>query len=253
MNKEVRLQKFMADQGVASRRKSEDMILEGRVRVNNKVAKELGRKVIPGLDKVTVDGKLIGGRIEYVYLVLNKPKGYLSTTDDPKNRKTVLDLVKDIDQRIYPVGRLDYNTEGLLIMTNDGDLTFAMTHPSKEIKKTYHVTIDGVLSVEDVTKLRKGIDIGDCVTAPAEVYILEENTDGSVIELIIHEGKYRQVRRMLEALGFDVKRLVRTQIGNITKKGIPRGKYRHLKKTEVHVLKGQSNRKEKGGRKHGKR
>ncbi len=252
MNKEVRLQKFMADQGVASRRKSEEIILEGRVRVNSKIVKELGSKIIPGVDKVIVDGKSIGGRISYVYLVLNKPKGYLSTTDDPKNRKTVLDLVKDIDQRIYPVGRLDYNTEGLLIMTNDGDLTYAMTHPSKELKKTYHATIDGVLSIEDVAKMRKGVDIGDYVTAPAEVYILEENADGSVIELIIHEGKYRQVRRMFEALGFDVKRLVRTQIGNITKKGIPRGKYRHLKKTEVKVLKGQNKRKERGG-KHGKR
>ncbi|QRN86268.1 rRNA pseudouridine synthase [Clostridia bacterium] len=252
MIKEIRLQKYMADQGVASRRKSEEIILEGRVRVNNKVIKELGSKITPGVDKIIVDGKPIGGRIEYVYLVLNKPKGYLSTTSDPKDRKTVLDLVKDVNQRIYPVGRLDYNTEGLLIMTNDGELTYSMTHPSKELKKTYHATIDGILSIEDVAKLRKGVDIGDYVTAPAEVYILEEKSDGSVVEIIIHEGKYRQVRRMFEALGYDVKRLVRTQIGNITKKGIPRGKYRHLKKSEVLALKGQNSRKERGG-KHGKR
>ncbi len=252
MTQEIRLQKYMADQGVASRRKSEEMILQGLVRVNQSVVTELGRKIIPGKDQVEVNGKKIGGRIQLVYLALNKPKGYLCTSHDDKGRKTVMELISDIPQRLYPVGRLDYNTEGLLLMTNDGDFTYAMTHPSKELKKTYLATINGILSLENVAQLRKGIAIDDYITAPAEVAVLEESKDRSVVELIIHEGKYRQVRRMFEVLGFDVIRLVRTQIGSITKKGIPRGKYRHLKKSEILALKAKKQAKPKGGQ-YGKR
>lgn len=250
---EVRLQKFMAEQGVASRRKSEEMIVDGQVRVNGKVVRELGTKVVPGKDAVSVNGNPIGGRVKPVYVLLNKPKGYLCTSHDPKGRKTVLDLVRDVPERIYPVGRLDYNTEGLLILTNDGDFTHAMTHPSKEVKKTYQVTVEGTLTLEQVLRLRKGIDIGGYTTAPADVAVLEEGAGRSVVEVVIHEGKYRQVRRMFEAIGFDVKRLVRTQIGAITRKALPRGKYRHLRKTEVTSLLGKGAKKRKEGGRHGKR
>lgn len=232
----MRLQKYMAKQGVASRRKSEEIILAGRVKVNGHLVTTLGSKLDPQSDLVTVDDKRIGGPVTKVYILLNKPKGYVTTTKDPQGRKTVLDLVSKIKTRIYPVGRLDYNTEGLLILTNDGDLTQLLTHPSSQIKKTYQARVEGLVTDEKLEALSKGVDIGDYKTAPAQVYLLSKDKESSLVEITIHEGKYHQVKRMFEAVGLEVKRLVRTQIASMTRKKIPRGGYRHLKKSEVDML-----------------
>ncbi len=236
MSREIRLQKYMADYGVASRRKSEEMIQAGRVSVNGKVIRELGVKVTPGADEVSVDGTLVVPRRQFVYLMLNKPKGYVSTTNDPQGRSTVMELLPKLDERVYPVGRLDYATEGLLLFTNDGELTHAMTHPSRELNKTYQVRIKGKLTPEAIRKLTEGMQLEDHFTAPAQLTILSERGGESQVELVIHEGKYRQVRRMFEGCGYDVLRLVRTQVGPLRKDGVKRGCWRYLKKTEIKEL-----------------
>lgn len=236
MGEPVRLQKYLSRQGIASRRRAEEMILAGRVRVNGKTVRELGTKIAPGRDRVVVDGRETGPAPSFTYILLNKPKGVITTTDDPRGRTTVLDLLQGVQERVYPVGRLDYMTEGLLILTNDGEFTNAMTHPSRGIRKTYQVRVNGQLTREHLRFLSEGIDIGGTVTAPAEVQVL--GTDGrvSLVEISITEGKNRQVRRMFEKLGFDVQRLVRTGIGPLTRRQLPRGKWRYLQKKEVRQL-----------------
>lgn len=226
-----RLQKLIARAGICSRREAENLILNGRVAVDGKIIRELGTKADLN-QKICVDGKPITICAEKIYLLLNKPRGYVSTVKDERGRKTILDLI-DVSERVYPVGRLDLNSEGLLLLTNDGELTNALIHPRFEIKKTYRAKISGVLTEEKLNSLCAGIELDDGLTAPAEVRLLEEN----LVEITIHEGRNRQVRRMFAAVGCDVKRLRRIKFANLTLKGVGVGKYRNLTAEEVAELK----------------
>ena len=232
-----RLQKIISQAGIASRRHAEKMIVDGRVAVNGKVTKELGMKVEPS-DHVSIDGKPLA-REKHVYIIMNKPRGYITTLSDPEGRKTVTDLLSDIDERVYPVGRLDYGTEGLLLLTNDGDLTHGLTHPSKHVIKTYLAKVKGIPADEKLTRLRRGIKLEDGTTAPAEVRYqgYDETKDLSSVEISIHEGKNRQVRRMFETIGHPVKTLKRIKYAFLTLEGLKRGQYRHLTPNEVSRLK----------------
>lgn len=232
-----RLQKVISQAGVASRRESEKIIQQGRVTVNGKVVTEMGTKVTPGKDRIMVDGKPIAGE-KLVYILLYKPKGIVTTLKDPQDRKTVASLVSDITQRIYPVGRLDYNTEGLLLLTNDGALTHALIHPSKKIDKTYIAKIAGRPSQEKLDLLRVGIQLEDGMTAPAVINMIDFDRERNMtsLQITIHEGKNRQIRRMFEAIGSDVKQLKRVQFAFLTLEGLRRGGYRHLLPQEVEAL-----------------
>lgn len=199
---EIRLQKYMADNGIASRRKCEEYILQGKVKVNGKVANELGTKINPKIDKVEFNNKLISMEKEYVYILLNKPIGYVTTVDDQFNRPTVLDLLKGVRKRVVPVGRLDMYTSGALILTNDGDFVYKVTHPKHEIEKTYTVTLKGEIKEAQIEQLRSGVEIEDYITKPAKVKILKIDKEKNIsrLEIVIHEGKNRQVRKMCEAV-----------------------------------------------------
>lgn len=235
---EIRLQKYLADCGVASRRKSEELIKQGQVKVNGKITTELGTKVIPNKDNVEYNGKKIELKKEYVYILLNKPIGYVTTVKDQFNRDSVLDLVKT-NKRLVPVGRLDMYTSGALILTNDGDFVYKVTHPKHEIEKTYTVTIIGIVKKEEVEKLKKGVEIEDYITKPAKVKILkiDEEKNQSRLEITIHEGKNRQVRKMCEAIGHKVLALHRSKIAGIDVKDVPLGKWRYLNSKEVNKIK----------------
>ena len=234
MNQEMRLQKFLAQAGVASRRKAETLIEDGKVRVNGEVIKELGKKIDPTVDIVIYNGKKIEIGKENVYILLNKPIGYVTTVRDQFNRESVLDLVK-LGKRLVPVGRLDMYTSGALILTNDGDFVYKVTHPKHEVEKTYTVTIKGIVTDEEVLKLKKGVEIEDYITKPAKVKILktDEDKNFSRLEIIIHEGKNKQVRKMCEAIGHEVLALHRSQIAGIVVKDIPIGSWRYLNQKEV--------------------
>ena len=237
---EERLQKYLAQAGVASRRKCEEYIEQGRVKVNGKTITELGTKVNPETDKVEFDNKLISKQNEeYTYILLNKPIDYVTTVKDQFNRNTVLDLVK-VNKRLVPVGRLDMFTSGALILTDDGDFVYKITHPKHEITKTYTVTLKGIVTKEDVKKLENGVDIGNFTTSKARVKILktDEETNKSRLEITIHEGKNRQIRRMCEAIDKKVLALHRSKIGNIGVKDLKIGTWRYLKKSEVDELLG---------------
>lgn len=237
---EERLQKYLAQAGVASRRKCEEYIEQGRVKINGKTITELGTKVNPETDKVEFDNKLISKQNEeYTYILLNKPIDYVTTVKDQFNRNTVLDLVK-VNKRLVPVGRLDMFTSGALILTDDGDFVYKITHPKHEITKTYTVTLKGIVTKEDVKKLENGVDIGDFTTSKARVKILktDEETNKSRLEITIHEGKNRQIRRMCEAIDKKVLALHRSKIGNIGVKDLKIGTWRYLKKSEVDELLG---------------
>ncbi len=221
--------------GVASRRKCEEMILEGRVKVNGVVVKELGFKVSDS-DTVEVGGKIIRKENEYVYYILNKPIGYVTTVKDQKGRKTVIELIPN-DKRVFPVGRLDIMTDGLLLLTNDGDLAYQLTHPKHLVEKEYYVTVNGKVTQEQLSKLENGILLDDGLTAPAKAYIVIETKDRTTISLTIHEGRNRQVRRMIEAIGKKVLKLTRVRLCNLTLSDLPVGKYRSLSKKEVEELK----------------
>ena len=235
---EIRLQKYLADCGIASRRKSEELIKQGQVKVNGKTITELGTKVIPNKDIVEYNGKKIELKKEYVYILLNKPIGYVTTVKDQFNRDSVLDLVKT-SKRLVPVGRLDMYTSGALILTNDGDFVYKVTHPKHEIEKTYTVTIIGIVKKEEVEKLKKGVEIEDYITKPAKVKILkiDEEKNQSRLEITIHEGKNKQVRKMCEAIGHKVLALHRSKIAGIDVKDIPLGKWRYLNSKEVNKIK----------------
>ena len=235
---EIRLQKYLADCGIASRRKSEELIKQGQVKVNGKTITELGTKVIPNKDSVEYNDKKIELKKEYVYILLNKPIGYVTTVKDQFNRDSVLDLVKT-NKRLVPVGRLDMYTSGALILTNDGDFVYKVTHPKHEIEKTYTVTIIGIVKKEEVEKLKKGVEIEDYITKPAKVKILkiDEEKNQSRLEITIHEGKNRQVRKMCEAIGHKVLALHRSKIAGIDVKDIPLGKWRYLNSKEVNKIK----------------
>ncbi len=232
-----RLQKVISQAGIASRRESEKIIQQGRVSVNGKVVTELGTKVTPGKDRIAVDGKPIAGE-KLVYILLYKPKGIVTTLKDPQDRKTVGSLVTDITERIYPVGRLDYNTEGLLLLTNDGALTHMLIHPSKKIDKTYIAKVAGRPSQEKIDLLRVGIQLEDGITAPAMIDVMDFDRERNLtsLRITIHEGKNRQIRRMFEAIGSDVKQLKRVKFAFLTLEGLRRGGYRHLLPQEVEGL-----------------
>lgn len=231
---EERLQKYLAECGVASRRKCEELILQGKVKVNNQIVTELGVKVNPEKDIVKFEDKEVKPTSKMVYILLNKPIGYVTTADDQFGRDTVLDLVK-VKERIVPVGRLDMYTSGALILTNDGDFVYKVTHPKHEIEKTYTVTVKGIIKNEEVEQLRKGVKIDDYITKPAKVKILKTDIEKNIsrLEIVIHEGKNRQVRKMCEAVGRKVLALHRTKIGNIGVKDLPLGKWRYLKTEEI--------------------
>lgn len=236
---EERLQKFLANQGICSRRKAEQAILEGKVKVNNQVVTELGTKVDPETDEIKYEDKLVNIQTEKVYILLNKPIGYVTTVKDQFNRPTVMDLLKThknpLKISVVPVGRLDMYTSGALILSNDGDFIFEVTHPKHEITKTYQVTLKGKITDEDVETLKHGVDIGEYITRPAEVRIMkiDEEKNISRIEVKIHEGKNRQVRRMCEAIDKKVLALHRSKIGNITVKDLKLGEWRYLKANEL--------------------
>ena len=240
INMEERLQKYLAECGIASRRKCEEYIIQGKVQVNGKTITELGVKVNPEKDKITFEGKIVKQEERKVYILLNKPIGYVTTSDEQFGRDKVLDLVK-VRERVVPVGRLDMYTSGALILTNDGDFVYKVTHPKHEITKTYTVTVKGIIKNEEVEQLRKGVKIDDYTTRPAKVKILktDEEKDISRLEITIHEGKNRQVRRMCESVGRRVIALHRSKIGNIGVKDIELGKWRYLKDFEVKTLIGK--------------
>lgn len=234
---EIRLQKYLANSGIASRRKSEEYILQGKVRVNGKIVIELGTKIIPSKDEIEFEGRKIKSEEKLVYILLNKPIGYVTTTNDQFGRDDVLDLVK-VKERIVPVGRLDMYTSGALILTNDGDFVYKVTHPKHEVNKTYTVTLKGIITKAEIQKLQEGVDIGDYITKPAKVKILKTDEEKQIsrLEIVIHEGKNRQVRRMCEAVGRKVLALHRTKIGDISIKDIALGKWRYLRKEEINKL-----------------
>ena len=235
---EVRLQKYLADCGIASRRKCEQYIQQGKVQVNGKVVTELGTKINPKKDKVKFENREITENRKMVYILLNKPIGYVTTVDDQFNRDTVLDLVK-VKERIVPVGRLDMYTSGALILTNDGDFVYKVTHPKHEIEKTYTVTLKDIIQNDEVEKLRKGVQIEDYTTKPAKVKILKivQEKNISRLEIIIHEGKNRQVRKMCEAIGKKVLALHRSKIGKIGVKDLKLGEWRYLTEKEIQQFK----------------
>jgi len=232
-----RLQKFLAATGVASRRNSEELIQQGRVKVNGRVVTTLGTKIDPIKDKVHVDGKLLGNKEEPIYLLLNKPKGYITTVKDTHDRKTVMDLIPKRMGRLYPIGRLDAQTSGLLLFTNDGEVTYKLTHPKHEFSKTYRTAVKGKITHEAVKQLEQGVKLEDGLTAPAKVNVLEIDNDKSLIEITIHEGKNRQVRRMFETVGFPVHNLKRISFSFLDLKGVALGKFRMLTSQEIKKLK----------------
>lgn len=236
-NNEVRLQKFMAEQGIASRRKSEDLIRAGKVKVNGHIA-VIGQKINPKKDLVTVGKqKIVPPKTRnMVYIMLNKPRGYVTTVSDEYDRKTVMDLIPDIKERIYPVGRLDKDSEGLLIMTNDGSFTNCLTHPSHGLAKVYRVTVRPAVDDEILYNLRNGVVIDGRKTAPADVNVLTEEENRVVLEFVLHEGRNREIRKMCESQGLEVARLKRTAVGSLKLGVLPQGKYRELTEQEVKKL-----------------
>jgi len=233
-----RLQKYLANNGVTSRRKAEEAILAGKVKVNGKIVIELGTKINPKLDKIEYEGKIIKQEEKKVYILLNKPIGYVTTVKDQFARDIVMDLVKRVEVKVLPVGRLDMYTSGAIILTNDGDFIYHVTHPKHEVEKTYTVTLKGKVTTEEVEKLRNGVEIEDYVTKPAKVKILkiDEEKNISRLEIVIHEGKNRQVRKMCEAVGKKVLALHRSKIGTINVKDLKIGEWRYLKNEEVKML-----------------
>lgn len=234
----MRINKYIALCGVASRRKAEELILAGRVTVNDEVMTELSYKVDEENDIVKVDDKLIKEENKLVYILLNKPEGYITTVKDQFDRPSVLDLVSDIKERVYPIGRLDYETSGLLLLTNDGDLTYKLTHPKHEVDKTYVARVKGKLTKEEIERFKTGLKIEDYTTAPAKLKVIkyDEQRDSSLLEIKIHEGKNRQVRKMCKAINHPVLRLRRSAMGKIKIGDCEIGKYRYLTEDELSLI-----------------
>ena len=231
----IRLQKYIASCGVASRRKAEKLIERGVVSVNDTVVSTQGYKVMPG-DRLTVNGEIISPEKNKVYILLNKPRGVVSTVSDEEGRKTVIDCISGIEERLYPVGRLDYGTTGLLILSNDGDFTKFMTHPSHQVAKTYIAVADGNFDTISINRLKAGVDIGGYVTAPAKVSFVGSGYKHNSIKITIYEGKNRQIKRKVEAVGLRVKALKRIGIGNINDARLELGDWRHLSYMELRRL-----------------
>ena len=231
---EIRLQKYLANQGICSRRKAEEHILNGEIKVNGKVVTELGRKINPIKDKVYFKNQIVKEKEKNIYILLNKPIDYITTVKDQFNRKTVLDLI-NIPEKILPVGRLDMYTSGALILTNDGEFIYKVTHPKYEIEKTYNVTLKGIITNEEIEKLRKGVKIEEYISGKAKVRLLKIDKEKNIsrIEVIIHEGKNREVRKMCAAIGRKVLALHRAKIENIDVKDLKLGEWRYLSGKEV--------------------
>lgn len=238
MGEIVRVQKYIAMSGAASRRGAEALIDEGRIAVNGKILTEQGAKVEIGADKVSLDGIELKVKNKNYYIMLNKPVGYVTTVSDQFDRPTVIDLVKNDlkDIRLFPVGRLDYDTEGLLLLTNDGDFTYKVTHPKFITDKTYIAKIKGGVSINGLNRLRRGIKIDDYTTSPAEVSVIDAAEGYVYVEITIHEGRNRQVRKMFEAVGSKVTALQRTKIGTVELGNLPLGRWRHLTSHEINYL-----------------
>jgi len=240
----IRLQKHLSECGVASRRKAEELIEQGKVRINGRVA-SIGAKVDPKRDKVTVSGKNVVANTQKVYIMLHKPRGFVTTTKDELDRKCVTDLVKDVGVKLFPVGRLDRNSEGLLIMTNDGNFANSLTHPSAHVNKTYRVTVKGDLVDEKLIKLQEGIVLDGRKTLPCDVFVAERKADRTVLIFIIQEGRNRQIRRMCEEVDLEVMRLKRTEIAGVKLGMLPQGKWRPLNEREMrHLTNVDSSKKE---------
>ena len=231
----MRLQKYLAMCSVASRRASEEIILAGRVSVNGKIVTELGTKVSDG-DVVAVDGKEIKEEKQKIYIMLNKPAGCVTTVSDDRGRDTIMEYVSDIPERIYPVGRLDYNTEGLIFLTNDGDLAYSLTHPKYEKEKVYEALVKGIVLHGAVDKLIRGVYIDGKKTAPAKAEVIEHRRNTSLIRICIHEGRNRQIRKMCDAVGHSVIALRRVAVDGIEIGNLEPGRWRHLTRTEVERL-----------------
>lgn len=231
----IRLQKFLSEAGIASRRKAEEMIRNGLVKVNGRVA-QIGDTVDPKKDNVVVRGKKVKKESSLRYILLNKPRGYVTTTDDELGRKFVLELVSDIKERIYPVGRLDRVSEGALILTNDGAFANAMMHPSKHVPKTYRVTVRPGITPEQVDILSTGVELDGRLTAPADVHVLMKEEGRAVLEIVLREGRNRQIRRMCEAVNLEVARLRRIAIGSVKLGMLQTGEWRDLTAQEVENL-----------------
>lgn len=231
-----RIAKFLARAGVASRRASEAIVAEGRVSVNGEVVREPGTKIVAGADEVRLDGVVVEPPVELVYLMLNKPMGVMTTLDDPQGRPTVADFIPPGMPRVFPVGRLDYTTTGLLLLTNDGELAHLMMHPRHHVPKLYYAVVDGVPDAGDLTHLRKGVLLDDGLTAPAAARVVQVRERTSAVELTLREGRKRQVRRMLSAIGHPVISLARTEYGPLTLGDLPEGGVRLLEPAEVEAL-----------------
>ena len=231
----VRLQKYLSECGVASRRKSEELIEQGAVRVNGQVA-SIGDKINPKSDTVTVKGKKIIKQKSHTYIMLHKPRGFITTMSDERDRRCVAELIKDVPGRVYPVGRLDRDSEGMLLCTNDGEFANAMTHPRKHVPKTYRVTVRPTITQEQITELTTGIVIDDRMTAPAEIRVVTREEGRVVLEIILYEGRNRQIRKMCEAVGLEVARLKRTQVGSVKLGMLKQGDWRNLTEDEVRKL-----------------
>ncbi len=232
---EMRLQKYLALCNVASRRAAEDIILQGRVCVNGQRCTVLGTKVSEG-DTVTVDGEMVLPETKKYYIMLNKPIGYVTTVSDEQGRPTVMELISDISKRVYPVGRLDFNTEGLLLLSNDGDFTYKVTHPKHSLDKTYEVWVSGKAEQNALKKLEQGVYIDGKKTAPAKVDIIDHTKASAVLSITIHEGRNRQVRKMCASVGFKVMNLKRVSEGGLSLGNLPLGKWRHLTDAEVKLI-----------------
>ena len=232
-----RLNKVIAMSGIASRRKADELISLARVMVNNKVVTMAGTKVIQGIDSIVVDGKALSNAQQSIYVILNKPFGYISTLNDPHGRPIILDLLKDVKKRIFPIGRLDFDSQGLLILTNDGQLAFRLMHPKFHIPRTYKTIINGYLSNKSAAILEKGIALDDGLTHPAHVRIIKKDKDRSTVRITIFEGRSREIRRMFEVLGHKTIKLIRTGYGNLVLGDLKVGKFRHIKELELKTLK----------------
>ncbi len=229
------MQKYMARCGVASRRKCESLITSGKVSVNGQIVDSLGSKVNSSVDEVLVNGKVIKLEEKKIYIMLNKPEGYVTTNSDERGRKTILDLVK-VQERIYPIGRLDYDSSGLLLLTNDGDIYNKIIHPRVKLNKKYIVKVKGIFTSEEIERFEKGIDIGGYITADAKINIIKKFKDSCEVCVIIHEGKNRQIRKMCSKLSHDVISLKRVEIGKLKLGNLEKGKWRELKSHELNYI-----------------
>ncbi len=240
---EERLQKIIAASGICSRRAAEELILAGKVKVNDKIVRQLGTKADPGRDEIRVDGNLISTEVQRLYLMLNKPAGYVTTLKDPEGRPVVTDLLHGVSERVYPVGRLDYDSEGLLILTNDGAFAERVQHPRYEIPRTYLVKVRGRLTRKDLQSLLGGIDLEDGPFSVKEIREEKYNEKSQWLRVSISEGRNRIIRRAMESLGHPVARLIRVALGNLELGSLKAGEYRHLGKREIEGLPGPKRKK----------